>query len=303
VIARRKIVGWMVVLLAGAFALWLVGSLAIAWRLSWRWSARFEEPMPEKMAARAENVRLKTRDGEELGAWYVPGANADAPSVAVFHGWRCTRTTRLGAAHVFEREGCATLLVTHRGHGDSTGEREDFGWSEQLDVIAAVDWLESRRPGARIIVDGASLGAVAATLAARELGPRVAGYVLECPFASLERATRERAAIFLPPVLDWIAYMGARLGAACFAPHWSQTAPIEAVSTIAPEIPVLFIAGELDRRAPLADVTAIAARVRGPHELTVIPHADHDRLMGEGGDEYAHAVRGWLATHFAARDR
>jgi alpha-beta hydrolase superfamily lysophospholipase len=216
----------------------------------------------------------------------------------MFHGWRCTRSTRLGAASVFERAGCAVLLVTHRCHGDSSGECEDFGWSAQLDVVAAVEWLERRRPGSPVVVCGASLGAVAATLAARELGTRVDGYVLECPFASLDSAARRRTDAFLPWGVDWAAYAGVQLGAACFAPRWNETAPIEAAAEIPAGIPVLFFAGERDSRAPPNEVAEIAARVRGPHELVVVAGVDHDRLLAGGGDAYGAAVRGWLAKHF-----
>jgi pimeloyl-ACP methyl ester carboxylesterase len=263
--------------------------------LSRRWDERFEEPLPASIGKSAESVRLKTRDGEELGAWYLPPSRADAPSVAVFHGWLADRTSRVGAAKVFAGEGCGVLLVTHRCHGDSTGELEDFGWSAQLDVVAAVDWLEQRRPGVKIAVCGSSLGAAAATFAARELGPRVAGYVLECPYSSIDDATWNRARIFLFPPLDWIAYAGARLGATCFDEHWDETCPRDAAAAFPREASVLVFAGERDTRATPAEVESIAARVPGPHEFVVVPGAAHDRLLAAPNAAYATAVRAWLA--------
>lgn len=296
---RYRVLRTCLWLVLAASAAWAVGSLAIAWRLSKRAREPFAETLPAALLGRARELRLSTSDREELGAWYVPAANDSAPSVALFHGLAGSRRSRVGVASVYERAGCAVLLVTHRAHGDSTGERENYGWSAQHDVIAGVAWLERERPGKPIVVCGASLGAAAATYAARELGSRVAGYVLECPYASLDIAARQRTDIYLPPVIDSFGYAGVQLGAACFAPHWKQSAPLESVRAIPREVPVLFFAGELDRRTPPEEIASIAANVNGPWELCVVPGADHDRLM-RAGEVYASAVLAWLATHFGA---
>ncbi len=80
-----------------------------------------------------------------------------------------------------------------RAHGDSSGEFNDIGYSARLDVVAAVEFLERRRPARPILIHGTSLGAAAATFAAEELGHRVHGYVLECPYRDLRTAVWNRA--------------------------------------------------------------------------------------------------------------
>lgn len=296
---QRRFVRWGVISLLALAAAWAAGSLAISWRLTKRARRPYAETLPAELVGRARELRLTTSDREELGAWYLPATNDDAPSVAIGHGLGGSRTQRVGVASVFERAGCAVLLVTHRAHGDSTGDVEDYGWSAQHDVIAAVDWLERERPGKAIVVCGASLGAAAATYAARELANRVAGYVLECPYASLDSAARRRTDIHLPPLIDALGFAGVQLGAACFAPNWDASVPLEAVRAIPSDTPVLFFAGELDLRAPVDEIASIAANVRGPCELIVVPGAGHDRLM-RGSDVYASSVLAWLATHFGA---
>ena len=66
------------------------------------------------------------------------------------------------------------LAITFRAHGDSTGQTHDFGWSERLDVIAAVRFLQEEFPQQPVYIQGRSLGAAAAIFAAGELKEEVA---------------------------------------------------------------------------------------------------------------------------------
>ena len=65
---RRLIVAWAI-LSAG----WLFVSTAIAYRLTHRIEARSAEPAPSLAWGRLESHRIATRDGEEIGAWFVNG--------------------------------------------------------------------------------------------------------------------------------------------------------------------------------------------------------------------------------------
>ena len=69
--SRRK--RWLLAI-GVAFLIWLVASWAVAYRLTRRPHALFAEPVPHLSWGRIEAHRLTTRDGQELGAWYVPGA-------------------------------------------------------------------------------------------------------------------------------------------------------------------------------------------------------------------------------------
>ncbi len=268
--SRRK--WWIRVAIAGvaAVACWIGASVLVIAREMRRGKPRFEEPVPLWVSERGEGLRLSTRDGESLGAWFVDARREEA-------------------ARVFEGDGCAVLLVTHRAHGDSTGERDDFGWSARLDVVAAVEWLETRRPAAPIVVCGMSMGAAAATFAGGELGERVDGYVLECLYRDLDSAAWCRAEIHLPPLVDWIGYAGMRLAGEILLPDWRAIAPIDAVGAIPREVPVLLLAGTLDRHAPLEDAREIHARIADHAELVTLESA-HGRLLASCPDEYARAV-------------
>jgi hypothetical protein len=95
---RLLILGGCVGFLA---ALWLSLSLLLVYLLTRRPHAPFAEPAPVVVWASFEEHRLRTGDGEELGAWFHRGA-AGRPSVLVLHGNRGCRRDGLPAASVTE---------------------------------------------------------------------------------------------------------------------------------------------------------------------------------------------------------
>jgi alpha-beta hydrolase superfamily lysophospholipase len=192
------------------------------------------------------------------------------------------------------------LLVTLRAHGDSSGERDDFGWSARHDVSAAVSWLALRRPESPLVVCGSSLGAAAATFAAAEVDA-VDGYILECLYRDLDSAARRRAEVYLPPGLDWLAWAGLRVVAPLVLPHWRICAPIEAIARIPEGVPVLVLAGALDSRATPQDARALLACIAERAELVVLEGAGHDNLDAARPAEYERLAVGFLERAIAHR--
>ncbi len=64
---------------------WLMVSLAVVYLLTHRLSARFAEPAPSVSWGRLETHRLATRDGQDIGAWFVDG-RPGAASILLLHG-------------------------------------------------------------------------------------------------------------------------------------------------------------------------------------------------------------------------
>jgi alpha-beta hydrolase superfamily lysophospholipase len=186
------------------------------------------------------------------------------------------------------------LLISLRAHGDSTGDYNDFGYGARHDVIAAVDYLERRRPGRPVVILGASLGSAAALFASAELGSRVRGYILESPYKDLRTAVWNRLDDALPPVLDWVAYRGLVAVSTQVVPHLDQISPYHAAGAIPADVPVLILAGSADRRARLHEARAILGRVSERSELVIFPGADHMRMMEVDPARYRDAVLGFV---------
>ena len=151
---------------------WLTASLFVSYKLTRRPHALVAEPPPSVTWAVIEPVRLHTSDGLELGAWYMPG-RPGGPSAVLLHGYRSRRSESIPIAEILVNEGYSVLAVSMRAHGDSEGDYTDVGYSSRRDVEAAVAWLEQRRPGKPILVQGTSMGAAAAIYAAEDLQTRV----------------------------------------------------------------------------------------------------------------------------------
>lgn len=113
-----------------------------------------------------ESPRIVTEDGETLGAWWVPVADARG-AVLVLHGNAGNIAGRIGYLLPFHAMGYSVLLVDYRGYGASSGHPSEEG--TYRDARAAWQWLIAHglKP-AQIVVLGESLGgAVASELAAR----------------------------------------------------------------------------------------------------------------------------------------
>lgn len=252
---------------------WLGASALAAWSLTARPKAPHEERLPRWLHADA--LRLSTRDGEELGAWFHAGA-PDRAIVILLHGMGGSRTSLALAAQRVAMEGNGFLALSLRSFGDSTGGALDFGWSSRADVIAAVEYVERAKPDVPLVVVAQSLGAAAAIFAAPELGPRVDGYVLEAPFLDLDKACRDRLAQRLVAPLDSLAFAGLELWAPLFLPvGLSDVRPADHVGRFPREVPVLFVAGALDRHSPAEDVRALSELCSGEAELAVLDQRDH----------------------------
>jgi alpha-beta hydrolase superfamily lysophospholipase len=297
---KRRIRRWGISLLV-LVALWLVVSAAVVVKLTRRPRARFTEPIPTLTWGKPEALRLKTRDGQDIGAWYVAGRD-DAASILILHGNKGSRWNSLKYAEFLAAEGYAVLMPSLRCHGDSSGEFHDVGFSARKDVVAAVDYLERRRPGRPIIVLGTSLGAASATFASRELGARVQGYILESPYRDLKTAVWNRTDTYLPSPLHQVAYAGLRLVGLALLPYLDKISPLKAIDGIPSDVPVLILAGDADPLARPEEAQALFDRVKTHGGLVMLPASTHDvSLLALNRDRYIREVRNFCRR--AARPR
>ncbi len=128
---RRGVIAAMAVLAA----YWLVVPLAIGILATHRPRAAVagvDLGRPHK------DVELRTVDGLELAAWYVPSLNGAA--IVSYP----TRAGKPAHARMLARHGYGVLLVDARGYDGSEGDPNAFGWEGDRDIDAAVDWLLER---------------------------------------------------------------------------------------------------------------------------------------------------------------
>ena len=121
---------------------------------------------PAELGRPYETVTIRTADGLDLAAWYVPSRNGAA--VVSYP----TRQGKVPQARMLVRHGYGVLLLDARGYDGSQGDPNLFGWADAADVDAAVAWLRRRRDvrGGRIGGIGFSVGGEAMLQAAASNG-------------------------------------------------------------------------------------------------------------------------------------
>ena len=207
-----------------------------------------------------EELRIRTGDGVELHAWWVPPADRACGAVLYFHGNAGTIAGRAPVAARIASAGHAALMVDYRGYGLSGGSPSEEGLRQ--DARAAWRHLvEERGVGAeRVVVAGHSLGAAVAAGLAREVAP--AGVVLSGVFTSLPELAEH-----LYPVLPNALFRGWP------TERWEV---LEAAAGI--DAPMLVGRGGLDDLVPRAQSRRVYEAAGSGAEWYESPTAGHGDL-------------------------
>jgi uncharacterized protein len=227
-------------------------------------------PLVSEVLRGAGEVPLRTEDGLDLGAWYVPARLAGRNvTVLVANGNAGNRSFRAPLAAALSEAGMSVLLFDYRGYGGNPGSPSEAGLA--LDVRAAHRYLTQDRgiPQGRLLYFGESLGAAVVTELATEHPP--AGLLLRSPFVDL--ATVGRAHY---PYLPVGTLLRDRY------PVAEQLARIM--------VPTTVVYGTADEIVPPEQSRAVAAAAGGPTVLAEIRGADHNDLALLNGRELIQAV-------------
>jgi fermentation-respiration switch protein FrsA (DUF1100 family) len=228
----------------------------------------------------AEDVKLRTDDGLELGAWFVParpdtGADVSG-TVIVFPGNAGNRTFRAPLAAALSQAGFAVLLLDYRGYGGNPGSPSEEGLLR--DARAAWAYLQGRPgiDGGRIAFFGESLGCAVAIALALEHPPQA--LVLRSPFSSLAEMGRVHYP-FLP----------VRLLLRDRFPNEERISRVRA--------PLLVVAGEVDSIVPSGQSRQVfQAASSGSKRYVEISGADHNDAALLDGERLIAEVVAFLRT-------
>ncbi len=246
-----------------------------------------------------EAVSFTTSDGLTLRGWLIPAPDSTR-AVIICSGHNGSMDADVIAAAWLHAAGFCVLMFDWRGHGRSEGSHASMGALERLDLLAAVAFARSRG-ATRIGVLGLSMGGAVA-LSTTAGCPDIHAVCSDGGFARVTSAVsnglRERGlpdplpALFGPLI---VLTAGLRLGI-----DLRQADPIRWVDGIAPR-PALFIHGERDPFAPIAEIGAMFARVQRSHsetgagsELWRVPEAGHRDIHLLRAEEYHRRVVGFF---------
>ncbi len=234
-----------------------------------------EPPSAAQVIEGAEDVRLRTGDGLELGGWFVPPRGADRETaVLVTNGNAGNRESRAPLARALAANGFSVLLFDYRGYGGNPGAPSEEGLA--ADAHAAADALADRGFDAeRTVYFGESLGAAVAANLAAERPP--AALFLRSPFSSLAEMGR-----FHYPGIP------VRLLLRDEFPVAERVAGIDRPTTV--------VVGDADMIVPPGQSHEVAGASANLFEEVVLPGAGHNDAETIHGPEVVTAVSR-LADH------
>lgn len=247
--------------------------------------SEFELPSPENVNFESEDLTLT--------GWFIPGSNG--ATIVLAHGMGGNRTEMLPHADYLHWAGFTVLLFDFRCRGLSDGKECTLGAREPLDILSAVNYLKKRTDvdPKRIGVQGISLGAASAILAAAKTPNDIQGVVAEIPFTSVNSVLNHTFPhiVGLPsfpfaPVTKWICEY--RLGV-----DFDDINPLNVIGRISPR-PILLIDNLNDDLFPSGSVEMLEKAARQPKDSHVhwwpIPDCTHGKGWVTAPRKYEHRV-------------
>jgi pimeloyl-ACP methyl ester carboxylesterase len=212
-------------------------------------------------------VRLRTADGLELAAAYLP-PRPGKPVLVFFHGNGDSWDGAAQANAVLVAAGYGVLVPEYRGYGTNPGSPSETGL--YADGRAALGWLVAQGvPERQIVLVGNSLGSGVATQLASER--KVRALVLVSAFSALPDIAAEK--FWWLPVRSLVKDRFDNIGK---------------LAKISP--PVLIIHGLADTMIPPDHAERLAAARMGAG-LVLVPGQDHDLAYSPVSQA---AVLNWL---------
>ncbi|MEK6653204.1 MAG: alpha/beta hydrolase [Nitrospirota bacterium] len=240
--------------------LFLVGFVYIRQGSMLYYPSREIEATPWNIGLDFEEISLKTKDGINISAWYIPAEN-ERGVVLFCHGNAGNISHRLDSTLIFHDLNMSVLIFDYRGYGKSEGSPTENG--TYLDAESAWDYLVNVRhvKPEKIILFGRSLGsAIAAETAIRR---KAGAIIIESGFTSIP----DLGAKFFPqlPVRLISRY------------HYST---IDKVSMI--DIPKLFIHSRQDELIPFEQGIRLFEKASAPKEFLQITGSHNDGFLISG---------------------
>ena len=263
---------------------------------------------PQELGLKYLNVKLKTEDGLQLGAWFIPvqgkpalssqslqspditkespkpnldnistipQSESPVPLAILFcHGNGGNIGNRLSYLPIFQNLGLSTLLFDYRGYGDSEGKPSEIGTYQ--DVAAAWRYLteEQKIPPQRILIYGESLGGAVASYWAETLEAqsiKAGGLILAGTFSHVNDRAVELYPFFPVRLISRFNYQSE-----------SRLPKIK--------IPVLIIHSRDDEIIPFSHGEKLFKAAREPKLFTILRGGHNDAMF-----DSLEAYRGGLA--------
>jgi len=237
-------------------------------------------------------IQFQSSSGATIHGWLLAGQPGTGV-VILMHGIRANRLQLLDHARFLFHAGYSVLLFDFQAHGESIGRHITAGYLESRDAAAAVDFVHQKFPGAKVCVNGFSMGGAAVVLADPPL--HVNAMILESVYPTIEQAITDRLEIRF----GWLGKLGAPFLTRQLKPRLGfgrdDLRPIKQVGKIT--VPKFFIAGTADRDTLAQESKDLFAAAAEPKQFWLVDGAAHVDMNDFAKDEYEKRILEFLARN------
>jgi alpha-beta hydrolase superfamily lysophospholipase len=214
--------------------------------------------------------------------------------VALFHGYKATKSSLWNEALAFYRMGYTVILVDFRASGNSDGHQCTIGYYEAEDVSKTLVWSRKNYPNQKVFLYGISMGAASILRSVGELNAKPDGILVQSSFATMLGTAQNRFDLMgVPsfPSAQLLTFWGGYLNDFNALNH----NPIEYAKNIT--CPTLVIHGMLDNRVSYEDSKNIFNNIQGPKEFATFGKSGHESILNKEEANWIYLVTNFMETH------
>ena len=245
----------------------------------------------------AEDVKIRSRDGLLLHAYYIPASVPAGRLVILHHGFTSKAMDNSTHAMFFHNLGYEVLLLDLRAHGESEGEYVGFGILDRFDTLEWIRYSKNRfGQDIKIVLHGTSMGAstVLMTLGIPEVQESVSAVIADCAYTSPYEIFAHviQTKYHLPPA-PILAATDIRAKAAA-GYSFNDYSTLDALRCN--RVPVLFIHGKEDKFVPVWMSQKNYEICSGPKDLLLVDNAGHGSSVFENQSLYEQTEKEFLES-------
>ena len=270
--------------------------LVVGLVFSWIVAGRLVAPRPRVIGDPPSDllvtpISFASDSGSTIAGWHIPSGTSQGV-VVLLHPIRGSRLSMLERARLLHTAGYSIVMIDLQAHGESPGTHITFGYREQYDVRAAVEFARQQHPNESVGVVGVSLGGASALLAS-PLG--IDALILESVYPKIRDAVHNRVAA----KLGWLSTIPAELLLMQLKPRLgispARLRPIDHLPNVG--CPVYLISGNEDQHTTAKETKEMFSAAQRPKEIWLVDAAIHEDLYRLAPVEYKSKVLGFLNQH------
>lgn len=246
----------------------------------------------------SNEITLITKDNLNIQAYEIRTQNPKGYIIILSGIYSPSVTAFYGYAKMFKDLEYSTILVEMRAHGNSDGDKIMLGYTEENDVNAAVNYIDSKYPNLPIIVMGTSMGGTVAINSIAN-NKRINGAISQSAFSSWEENIMDQfEKNGVPPLISkaQLPFTRFLLGIKYGFSNINNT-PSNNISKISPE-KLLLMHSEDDSQVIFNNYNRLSELINKPFDNYIVPGDNHFILESDEefispniNDEYYNTIK------------